>query len=220
MTRRMTDTNIWQKDWYLDLSLKKKLLVKFLYDNCDCAGVYEISYRTLKNCFNEEITQKDFEGIKQITFISENKIFIEDFIQFQYGININDLNPNKNNVHKGIYKSLEKNNLLTLAQGLGNPCPRVLDKDKDKNKDNIININKPKKQEILNYVSSLCKKIAVDDFIAYYEASDWRDKNGLPVNWKQKALHWANTYKPKEEDYDMHTIIKQLEEDARKAGKI
>ena len=140
MARRMVDTDIWKKDWFLDLSIKQKLIVKFLYDNCDCAGIYEISYRTLKNCFNEEIIKSDLEGIKQIKFISDNKIFIEDFIQFQYGISIEQLNPTKSNVHKGICKSLKKNGLLTLNEPLPNPCLRVLDKDKDKDKNKDIDL--------------------------------------------------------------------------------
>ena len=144
MARRMTDTEIWKKDWFLDLSIKQKCLIKFLYDNCDCAGVYEISYRTLRNCFNEEIVKEDFDGLKQISFIADNKIFIEDFIKFQYGISINELNPQKSNVHKGIYKSLEKNGLLTLEQPLTKGSLRVLDKDKDKNKDIDKDIDKDK----------------------------------------------------------------------------
>lgn len=134
MVKRLSDSGIWNKDWFLDLPLKKKLLVKYLFDNCDCAGVYEISYRHLNNCFGEEITKEDFEGIKQIKFISDNKIFIEDFIKFQYNVTIPLLNPS-NNVHKGIIASLKKNNLLRVSQGLGNPYPRVLDKDKVKVKE-------------------------------------------------------------------------------------
>ena len=84
MAKRFSDTEIWRKDWFLDLPIKQKLLMKFLFDNCDCAGFYEISYRTLKYCFNEEITRADFEGLKQIRFINANIIFIEDFIKFQY----------------------------------------------------------------------------------------------------------------------------------------
>ena len=37
MAKRFTDTEIWQKDWFLDLPIKQKLLVKFIFDNCDCA---------------------------------------------------------------------------------------------------------------------------------------------------------------------------------------
>ena len=91
MTKRFVDTEIWNKDWFLDLSIKQKLLLKYIYDNCDCAGVYEISYRNLQNCFNEPVSKKDFEGLRQVKFISENKVFVEDFIKFQYGWSMNSL---------------------------------------------------------------------------------------------------------------------------------
>lgn len=172
MSKRMSDTEIWTKDWYLDLSIKQKLLVKFLFDNCDCAGIYEISYRTLRNCFNEEIKKEDFEGIKQIKFISDNKIFIEDFIQFQYGISIDQLNE-KNNVHKGIIKSLSKNGIFpTLNQPLSNPCLRVLDKDmdKDKDKEEIINNTNPdfyfsdSKQKVFDIYKQTCTNLIALSF--------------------------------------------------------
>ena len=119
MVKRLSDSEIWNKDWFLDLTDKQKLLVKFLFDNCDCAGVYEISKRVLRNSFEQEITKEDFEAIKQVKFISENKIFIEDFIKFQYNTSIPLLNP-LNRVHKGILKSLEKNNIITLSKQLPN----------------------------------------------------------------------------------------------------
>lgn len=140
MVKRFTDGDIWTKDWFLDLSLKQKLLIKFLFDNCDCAGIYEISYRTLRNCFNEEITKSDFENLKQIRFLDENTIFIEDFIKYQYNYEISDLNP-KFSVHKGIIKKLNKYGIFeTLNKGSDNPTYEGLqDKDKDKDKDNTSN---------------------------------------------------------------------------------
>ena len=69
MAKRFADTEIWNKDWFLELSIKQKLLLKYIFDNCDCAGVYEISYRNLKNCFDEEVTLEDFKGLKQVKFI-------------------------------------------------------------------------------------------------------------------------------------------------------
>ena len=119
MVKRLSDSEIWNKDWFLDLTDKQKLLVKFLFDNCDCAGVYEISKRVLRNSFEQEITKEDFEAIKQVKFISDDKIFIEDFIKFQYNTLIPLLNP-LNRVHKGILKSLEKHNIITLSKQLPN----------------------------------------------------------------------------------------------------
>ena len=136
MPKRLTDTEIWNKDWYLDLSIKKKLLLKYLFDNCDCAGVYEISYRNLRNCFNEEITKEDFDGLQLIKFIDENKILIQDFIKLQYGVTPNMLNP-ENSVHKGILRCLENHKLLP------NPLLTLKNKNKDKDK----NQNKDKNQD-------------------------------------------------------------------------
>ena len=154
MAKRLTDTTIWSKDWYLDLPLKKKLLLKYIYDNCDCAGVYEISYRTLKNCFDEEITKEDFEGLKQIKFIDENKILIEDFIKFQYGVTVDKLKP-RNSVHRGILRCLEKHELLA------NPSLTVKDKDKDKDKDKNKDKDKDKNQN-KNKVKDKVKNINFD----------------------------------------------------------
>ena len=141
MSKRLTDTSIWNKDWYLDLPLKKKLLLKYIFDNCDCAGVYEISYRTLKHCFDEEITKEDFNDLRQIRFISENKVFIEDFIEFQYGVTTDKLDPKKS-VHKGILRCLKKHQLLD------NPFETVKDKDKDKDKNKDKDKDKDKNIDI------------------------------------------------------------------------
>ena len=112
MTKRFCDTEIWNKAWFQDLPIKQKLLTKFIFDNCDCAGILEISWRLLKFYFDEEITKEDFEKIKQVKFINENTIFVEDFILFQCSIkSLTELNAN-NNAHKGILKRLEKYNLL------------------------------------------------------------------------------------------------------------
>ena len=183
MTKRLCSNEIWTKDWFLELSDKKKLLVKFLYDNCDCAGFYEISYRVLNMCFENRVTPSDFEGLKQVRFVSENVIFLEDFIKFQYNIEISELNP-KINVHKGILRKLSKYGIFsTLPQGLTYPCPRVQDKDKDKDKvkdkvkdkdNNInnININNNNKEKIEekkeNKIDPLFDK-RVQDFITEYK---------------------------------------------------
>lgn len=129
MPKRLADTEIWNKDWFLELSLKQKLLVKFLFDNCDCAGVYKISYRNLKNCFGEEVTKEDFFGIKQVKFIDDNTIFIEDFINFQYLTPDRPyLNPN-NKAHLGVIRRLIKNNIdytkyLSPFKGASKPLQR------------------------------------------------------------------------------------------------
>lgn len=144
MTKRFCDTEIWNKSWFQDLPIKQKLLTKFIFDNCDCAGILEISWRILKFYFDEEVTKDEFKKIKQVKFLDENTIFIEDFVLFQCSINsLNELNPN-NNAHKGIIKRLEKYNLLPAPnQPLTSPSlgahigaqEKEKEKDKDKEKE-------------------------------------------------------------------------------------
>ena len=151
MAKRFCDTEIWQKDWFLNLSDKQKLLTKFLFDNCDCAGIYEISWRIIKIFFNSEITKNDFEKIKQVKFIDDNTIFIEDFIFFQCGINsLNELNPN-NNAHKGIIKRLKKYDLfLAPSEPLTSPSlgahSVAQENENEKEKEIIISFNKEEKE--------------------------------------------------------------------------
>lgn len=147
MAKRVTDTDIWKKDWFLNLTDKQKLLVKFLFDNCDCAGVYEISQKILNACFNEQITRVDFEAIKQVRFIKEDVIFLEDFIKYQYNVEISELNE-KYNLHKGILRRLNKYGISsTLPLGYISTLQeqkqeqykeKEKEKEKDKYKDNTI----------------------------------------------------------------------------------
>lgn len=60
------------------------------------------------------------------------------------------------------------------------------------NKENFSNFEKPSKKEIIAYANNqLCKKIDnVDEFISWYDAQGWVDKNGFPINWKQKLQSW------------------------------
>ena len=109
MPNRLCDTEIWTKDWFLELSTKQKLLVKFLFDNCDCAGFYKISWHLLGLYFKDEpITIDDFKKIKQVKFIQDDFIFIEDFALYQCKVkSFNDLNP-KNKAHLGVIRLIEK----------------------------------------------------------------------------------------------------------------
>lgn len=144
MVKRFCDTEIWNKEWFLNLPIKQKLLTKFLFDNCDCAGIYEISWKLLNFHFNEEITKDDFLKIKQVKFINDNTIFIEDFILFQCSVkSLKDLNPN-NNAHKGIIKKLGKYNLLPapdephLSPSLGaHSGAQEKEKEKEKEKEEL-----------------------------------------------------------------------------------
>ena len=87
--KRFVDVNIWQKEWYQELTLKEKLLVKYLFENCDNAGIWDCNYRMASFVIGETVTKDDIEKINSkrllYEFTENNKIFIPEFINFQYG---------------------------------------------------------------------------------------------------------------------------------------
>ena len=195
MAKRFVDTEIWNKDWFLNLTDTQKLLTKFIFDNCDCAGIYEISWRMLNVFFSTPITKKDFEEIKQIKFIDENTIFVEDFIAFQCGINnINELNPN-NNAHKGIIKRLQKYDIyLGASEGLArgslgaHRAPQEKEKEKEKeiynplNKDYKEKENLIKEKESFFNPDSFCSTKTDELFSIYKE----KCKNLIPIRYEKR----------------------------------
>lgn len=68
---------------------------------------------------------------------------------------------------------------------------------------------KPTRKEIEDYCKLIARKIDIDYFMNYYDASKWEDKNGLPVNWKQKVLTFAQNYKPikEEKEYEYNPCL-------------
>ena len=69
-----------------------------------------------------------------------------------------------------------------------------------------INI-KPNKKEIKEYCDLLGKHIDIESFMAYYEASNWEDKNGMPINWKQKVISWSLKQKQEEDIYNPNRCL-------------
>ncbi len=151
MSKRFTDTDIWQKEWFIKYSLKQKVLLRFLFDNCDAAGVYEPNWTLLNVYIGENVSEQDILGLNQdkiqVVKLDNGNYFVVDFIKFQYGELSKDCKP-----HQPVFKSLEKNNIdldeiykgiNTLSKGYSKGINTLQDKDKYKynNKYNNIILN-------------------------------------------------------------------------------
>lgn len=147
MVKRFCDTDIWQKEWFLNLSAVERQLFLYIKDNCDCAGFYVPNYAMLSFVMGQKITKEDFKNLKQVVFVDEDVIFIEDFIKFQYNVFIEELNP-KYSVHRGIIKRLNKYGIFgTLTKQLRNTYSSIQDKDKVKDKDKDFSILQESKEK-------------------------------------------------------------------------
>lgn len=132
VAKRFTDTGKWDKASFQELTPKLKLVWIFLCDKCDHAGVWDINLNLMSFQIGFDVTiQEIIEGFgDKVELKSSTKLFIPDFIEFQYGT----LNPN-NRVHQSVIFRLEK-----LAPSKDLKCPLQGDKDKDKDKDKVKDI--------------------------------------------------------------------------------
>lgn len=132
MAKRFTDNQKWAKPFIRSLQAPYKILWLYILDECDHAGVWQVDIdvaRIKTGC--DELSLEDakkFFGDKIVMFDNDEKMFIQDFIDFQYGT----LNP-ENRAHNSVISILSKYKLNKKNKPLASPLQG--DKDKDMVKD-------------------------------------------------------------------------------------
>lgn len=128
MSKRMTDTGKWDKEWFIDLPIKMKCLWFYILDKCDLAGIWDVNFKGASFHIGQSI--RESECLKylgsQFIIIDEKHWFIIDFIRFQNGWPLNEKSP----VHKKIIELLNQKEIEittnnTLYHRVSN---RVLDR--------------------------------------------------------------------------------------------
>jgi uncharacterized phage protein (TIGR02220 family) len=126
MAKRFTDTELWDKEWFMNLPVKLKCLVKAVRDKCDIAGIWSPNWRIMSAYVGETVTEKELleiDGGNQFVKIPGGKIFCVGFIQFQYGEDLSEMSP----VHRKILKIL-----ATHKIDYKYPIYRVQEKEEEK----------------------------------------------------------------------------------------
>ncbi len=107
MAKRFTDTDIWDKEWFMTLPVHHKLLIQLLYTKCDAAGVWTPNWALASMYIGVKVTVDDLKVLSdQVEVLNSDKIFIPGFIKFQYGKLSKDCKP-----HIPVYRLLEKHNI-------------------------------------------------------------------------------------------------------------
>jgi len=112
MSKRFTDTDIWDQDWYVELPNKYKLLWNYIKDKCDDSGVWRPNKSIIQKIIGEPLQLNDFlefvnDGKTRIMPLPNGRWFIREFFVFQYGENFNPMSM----IHKGILKRLLANSI-------------------------------------------------------------------------------------------------------------
>lgn len=132
MSKRFVDTELWQKEWFQSLSLRHKILVKYIFENCDCAGVWNGNFRMASFIIGETLTIDDLKEINnfknQFEILENGNIFVSDFIKFQYGTLSENCKP-----HKPVIEKLKKYNLFErVFKGYSKGIETLEEKEKEK----------------------------------------------------------------------------------------
>ena len=123
MAKRFTDTEIWDKEWFMKLSPKLKCLVKMVRDKCDLSGVWSPNFTIASLYIGEKVTEQELlsiDGGRQFKKSGE-KIICLGFVDFQYG-NLSEKSP----VHRKILNLLEGHQIPYIY-----PINRVKEEEKD-----------------------------------------------------------------------------------------
>lgn len=141
MAKRFTDTGKWDKAWFRKLGSKLRDLRSYILDRCDHAGVIELDLETFEHFIGEPVTVAEISSAFRgnLKFV-DDKIFVPDFIEFQYKVPAEALNP-ENKVHLSVLQRLKNMGLASPLQGA---------KDKEKEKDTDKDKEKEEEREIQN----------------------------------------------------------------------
>lgn len=141
MAKRFTDTELWNEDWFIDLTTVEKLFWFYIKDNCDHAGIWRINKRKFEMSCGLKVDIKDFlihvnVGKDRILLVGEDRLYLNGFIKFQYG----EISPLSNSpLHKSVFKTLSAYDIgindftpnQSLPKGLNKGSPTLKDKDKE-----------------------------------------------------------------------------------------
>ena len=180
MAKRMTDTDKWKKRFIRELKPKHKLLWLYILDDCNHAGIWEIDLDVASIRVGEAVGYKDLDvfGNKIIMFDNNEKCFIPDFIEFQYG----ELNPNSN-VHKSVISLLSRYNLEGYMKGTQTPPEPMIEKP-------IKRFKKPTVEDVSLYCQSRNNFVDAEKFFDFYSSNGWKVGKNAMKDWKAAVRTW------------------------------
>lgn len=200
MPKRFTDTEIWDKEWYMKLNNKQKCLVKYVRDKCDLAGIWCPNYALASFYLGEQVSEEELTSIdngNQFERLSDGKIYCVGFIEFQYGSSLNPNSP----IHHKIMDILKKYNIKFDT--------------KDVMKRNVF-IPPTLEQvytEMCNKTDEYNAQIQSERFMSYYDSNGWMVGKNKMKNWKSSVAGWINRNKPEKRQIntmDIKTKLKEL----------
>jgi hypothetical protein len=238
LAKRFIDGSVWDKDWFLDLPTKYKVLWFYILTKCDTAGIFDPNLKTVSKLLNEKYIEDECLDVFNNKVIKVlDKWFIIKFIDFQYGDVISEkmVLP----INKCLNKIGYSIDTVSILYSKSIDTPIEIEKEKE-----IENIKEKRvlKLKFLDFVyltsderDMLCERLGVDvfnkmvcnlnDYIGskgtkykshYHTILSWINKNGIPSNQAKKGtprienpLETINGWEKQKEEENARTLRQQ-----------
>ena len=133
--KRFTETEKWGKTWFQELEPRLKCLWVYLCENCDRVGVWDANFRLASFQIGVPVAEKDLDALgNRLVRLGEDKLFIKNFIGFQYG-ELSTGCP----AHKPVFRLMEKYHLEGLIDWAQSGYGRYLEKFSNRVSSNLSN---------------------------------------------------------------------------------
>jgi hypothetical protein len=199
MAKRFTDTDKWKKPLLRTMQAPYKLLLLYILDDCDHAGIWQVDLDVAALRIGEKLDHKEaITALGKLIVEVDNgeKWFIPSFIEFQYGV----LNF-ENRVHESVINILSKYGLHE-KKPLVSPLHGAIDKDKDKDLDKDKEKDsraRPKDKEAVKAymieqgVAFIHSNDQAEKFMDFYISKGWVVGKSPMKDWKAAVRNWIKT---------------------------
>lgn len=188
MAKRFTDTEIWDKAWFMELDPYLKCFVKYVRDKCDVAGIWNPNYTLATLLIGTKVNEDDLLNIdngKQFEKLPDGKIYCVDFVEFQYGNSLSTTSP----IHKKVLDLLDKysikyNTKVTEVKIKSFEIPTL---------EEVI-------KEMETKTTPKNARVQAERFLGYYNSNGWMVGRNKMKSWKGAISGWISRCKPEAED--------------------
>jgi hypothetical protein len=183
--KRFTDTDLWNKQWFMELTPAEKIAWFYIKDACDHVGVWSPNFRLAEFVIGMQLDWKKFmdKTNGNIEELENGKWYMPDFCDFQYGELKDTCKP-----HVAYMKTLAKHGLFDrVCKGYA----KGMDTLQEKEKETDIETDKEKEaafDAFWNlYPKKASKKEAYKSFCKAYKSKT------LPDNLLDILSKWIHT---------------------------
>jgi len=198
MAKRFIDTELFNDEWFCELSKDAKLFFIYYITNCDHAGILKLN----KKLFEFQTSIKDIDKVikemgNKLILIKDSVFFMPGYLKFQYP----EFPKSKVKQQEGALKILDNHGITLEIVKSYLTVPKELEYSYVNDNDNVSDSvsvknnkegkkNKPTLDECKQYCLERSNGVDADKFFNYYESNGWKVGKNAMKDWKAAIRTW------------------------------